>query len=321
MLSFKFSLCVMLAVMLSSPAAISRAKSAVGNLKRDKSVVMTPQGPSEIGEPKVLAEGFHSLIEHPFVGVFRDAETYLALTKLDGNLPKLDEEFFKSNVVIAAFLGTRNTGGYSVELRHDANLDADYPPPKRVVIHIVERSPGKGVMVPQMVTSPFQVVSIPVRGVPALYLSLDLAWHRDLQMYRVRSGNFTMTGGFAGTREQFQPHGEVLILRADKLITFYITMAGSGAKKERYLTEFATGVLQPDDQITINKMSTATFVDYPNSGLQATVTLSATRVSLRFLPLPSMIADGYQGEGVLRQSWLCPNESLSTSALKTLRSL
>ncbi|HXI62070.1 MAG TPA: protease complex subunit PrcB family protein [Pyrinomonadaceae bacterium] len=297
MLSFKLIVGVMLAVMLSTPSGVSRAKSAVGNLKRDKSVAMTGQGPSEISEPKLLSEGFHSSIEHPFVGVFRDLETYLALTKLDDNLPKLDEEFFKSNAVIAAFLGTRNTGGYGVEIRHEANLDADYPPPKRTVIHIAERSPAKGVMVPQMVTSPFQVVSVAVSSVPALYLSLDIAWRRDFRMYRVKSGSFTMTGGFAGTREQFQPHGEVLILRADKLITFYITMAGSGAKKERYLTEFATGVLEPDDQITINKMSPATFVDNPNSGLKATGTLSATRVSLRFLPLPSIIADGYQGEG------------------------
>jgi hypothetical protein len=297
MFSFKFITAVVVALMLSIIGAVSRGNSPRRDLKHDNSAAIIPQGLSDIGDAKVLAEGFHSPIDHPFVGVFRDAQTYSALTKLDNELPELDEEFFKSHAVIAAFLGTRNTGGYGVEIRHDANLDAEYPPPKRKVIHIAERSPGKGVMVPQMITAPFQVVSIAVSGVPPLYLSLDYAWRQPLRLYRVRSGSFTMSGGFAGTTEQFQPHGEILILRADKLITFYITMAGSGARKERYLTEFVTGVLQLNDQITITKMSAASFVDTPNSGLKATGSLSASKLSLHFVSLPSMIADGYQGEG------------------------
>src|SRR5712692_7071017 len=54
-------------------------------------------------ELRVLAEGFHSSIIHPFVAVVRDAQTYAALVKLDGNLPKLDADFFKTNTVIAAY--------------------------------------------------------------------------------------------------------------------------------------------------------------------------------------------------------------------------
>src|SRR5256885_9485503 len=69
------------------------------------------------GDIKVLAEGFHSKITKPFVAVVRDAETYAALTRLDENLPKLDADFFKESVAVAAFLGERNTGGYSVEIR------------------------------------------------------------------------------------------------------------------------------------------------------------------------------------------------------------
>src|SRR5207245_2449958 len=75
----------------------------------------------DYSEPKTLAEGFHSSITHPFVAVVRDTKTYAALVKLDGNLPQLEEEFFKSNIAIAAFLGERNTGGYRVEVTREAN--------------------------------------------------------------------------------------------------------------------------------------------------------------------------------------------------------
>src|SRR5437667_9826276 len=41
-------------------------------------------------EIKVLAEGFHSSINDAFIAVVRDGETYAALEKLAGSLPKLD---------------------------------------------------------------------------------------------------------------------------------------------------------------------------------------------------------------------------------------
>ena len=65
---------------------------------------------------KVLAEGSHSKINDPFVAVVRDTDTYAALSRLDENLPRLDADFFTEHVVIAAFLGQRNTGGYGVEI-------------------------------------------------------------------------------------------------------------------------------------------------------------------------------------------------------------
>src|SRR5437870_13019545 len=104
MFSFKFITAVIAALMLSSVEARADSPHTLKNAESD--LIMSPQL-SHIGEIKVLAEGFHSPIERPFAGLFRDAETYLALTKLDNNLPQLNEEFFKSNVVIAAYLGTR----------------------------------------------------------------------------------------------------------------------------------------------------------------------------------------------------------------------
>ncbi len=66
---------------------------------------------------KILAEGAYSEIEQPFVAVVRDAETYAVLRELVGALPEMSESDFSKHVVIAAFLGTRSTGGYSVTSR------------------------------------------------------------------------------------------------------------------------------------------------------------------------------------------------------------
>ena len=261
----------------------------------------TPNQERSTNAMRVLAEGFHSSITNPFIAVIRDAVTYAELTKLDNALPKLDAEFFKSKAVIAAYLGTRNTGGYSIEIRGEEALSAAYPTPAKAFIRVVEKAPGKGVMVPQMITSPFKIVSIPAAGVPSIYILVDYVQRPKLQLYRVTSGTFTMNGGFAGTSEQFGPHGEVLVMRAGGLATFYISLAGSGATTERFLTDFATGTVQANGQITINKLSAGSFVAAPNSGLKASGTFTADdrKIRLNFNSLPSMVADGYQGEGTL----------------------
>src|SRR3989442_4552292 len=75
--------------------------------------------PAGAGELDILAQGFHSSINEPFIAVIRDSDTYAALTKLDANVPKLDAAFFDSNAVVAAFLGQRNTGGYTIEISRE----------------------------------------------------------------------------------------------------------------------------------------------------------------------------------------------------------
>src|SRR5712692_2369133 len=139
-----------LVAILALTLSIGSASESYVNQNRAKSKTET-QMTDNPSEPKVLAEGFHSSITRPFVGVVRDFETYEALVTLDGNLPRLDEEFFKTNIVVAAFLGERNTGGYSVEITRGEGR-----------IYVVERVPAKGVMVAQMITSPYKIVSLSV---------------------------------------------------------------------------------------------------------------------------------------------------------------
>src|SRR5258707_14932027 len=104
-----FVLVTILALTLSiGSASESHVKQ---NRATSKTETRMTDNPSE---PKVLGEGFHSWNTPPFVGGARDVETYEALEKLDGNLPKLEEEFVKRNIVVEEFLGERNTAGYGV---------------------------------------------------------------------------------------------------------------------------------------------------------------------------------------------------------------
>ena len=77
--------------------------------KNDKTVVENQN--NNAGELKTLAQGSQSSITDPFVAVIRDDATYAKLRKMEPSLPKLETDFLRLNVVVAAFLGTRNTGG------------------------------------------------------------------------------------------------------------------------------------------------------------------------------------------------------------------
>src|SRR5262245_58326415 len=184
-------------------------------------------------ELKVLAEGFHSAITEPFVAVVRDEETYDKLRKRDANLPTVDAEFFQTKILIAAFLGERNTGGYSVEIIERPSGE----------IGVEEKAPGRGVMVPQMITSPFKVVSLAKAGMPAISLSLGETFLRRAQRYRISAGNFQVSGGFAGGTQSFHLAGKLLVTRAADLITIGFAIVSKDAPRERVLRDAATGII------------------------------------------------------------------------------
>jgi len=237
---------------------------------------------------KVLAEGFHSSINEPFIAVIRDAETYAALTKLDEHLPKLDASFFESNAVVAAFLGQRNTGGYAVEIRREGKGG----------VRLIEKKPGKGMMVPQMITSPFRIISVEggQNSPLAVAVTLDDAWNARMQRYRITSSTFTSGGGFAGRTEQFRLEGDVLVMRIDKLVTLAFEIYSSNVQKKRSLIEFATGI-ENDRGVLLQKFSADKLVDNPNPGLQATGSIDEKGLSLQIGSRPTNVADGYSGSG------------------------
>jgi hypothetical protein len=247
------------------------------------------------GDIKVLAEGFHSKITKPFVAVVRDTETYAALTRLDESLPKLDADFFKEKAVLAAFLGERNTGGYSVEIT-----------PSPVDINVLEKKPGKGVMVPEMITSPFKIVALEGVSNAAVRLTLDDAWRRQMLLYRVTSGRFRMSGGIGGTSEEFGLEGVVGVMREGNLATVWLRIVGSGGKKRRLLMECSTGLTDGENKIQIGRMSADSLVDQPNSGLAGTARFNegGQKLTLSLLSRPGLIADGYSGQGTIEAELL-----------------
>jgi hypothetical protein len=282
-----FALITLSSFLLSGGGA-SGSREKQDNNSQAKLAVIEKETPVS-GEPNVLAEGFHSSITNSFMAVIRDAETYRALGKLDGSLPSLDEKFFKANIVIAAFLGERNTGGYRVDISSEPGG-----------YRVAEKKPGRVMMVPQMITAPFKMVSVSATD-DAIKISLDDAWEKRLRHYRVTSGTFTMSGGFAGRVEEFPLNGGVNVMREGKLPTFAFVLLDASREQglTRALIGFATGMVHDDEKVVIPKLSARSLVDPPNGGLQASGAFSAggKKLSLMFTSLPSMIADGYSGGG------------------------
>ncbi|MBI3549089.1 MAG: protease complex subunit PrcB family protein [Elusimicrobia bacterium] len=69
-------------------------------------------------------------------------------TSIGADAPAAD---FAKHVAVAVFLGTRNTGGYSVEFLEPRVADG------KAVIRFREKKPGKGRMVIQVLTNPYGV--------------------------------------------------------------------------------------------------------------------------------------------------------------------
>ncbi len=292
------SFCLLLALTLLAYASVQcltiAEASAARTLPTSNSIEHAVNTPGvhqnyQPGDIKVLAEGFHSKITKPFVAVVRDAETYAALLKLDENLPKLDADFFKEKVVVAAFLGERNTGGYAVEITREGSGQ----------IHVAEKKPGKGVMVPQMITSPFKIVALEGSPSSTVALSLDDTWRQRTQSYRTINGTFTYSGGFAGVGETFELKGRVLVMREGTLATLNFDLFSSGLRQMRSLTDSATTVVAKDGRIAIGRMGAGSLVPPPNGGQQARGMFSdeGKKLLLEFSPRAINVADSYGGRG------------------------
>ena len=240
------------------------------------------------GDLKVIAQGFHSSITEPFIAVVRDELTYAELTKLDANLPKLNVDL-KTNVVIAAFLGQRNTGGYSVEITRSANGE----------IQVAEKAPGKDVMVPQMITAPFKIVSLPVDGTAPLKISAGDAFRQTAQLYRIDKGSFTISGGFAGRSDTYSLAGKLQVTRLGDLVTVGFAVVSTGAARERSLRDVATGVMK-ENSFVISRMSRGSLVDPPTADLRVSGKfLEGNRLTLDLDTGGAIVPDGFQGKGTI----------------------
>lgn len=257
-----------------------------------------PQKDNGAGDLKMLAQGQRSSVRNAFIAVARDVETYGALGKLVPNLPERDQNFFKSNLVVAAFLGERSSGGYGVRLTRGGNG----------TISVDESRPPKGSMTIQVITYPFAVAAVPVNEQQTTALEVGEAWRAMTRAYKVTDGEFTMSGGIMGRAEKFGIAGSVGVMREANLVTFQFDLQSRTETRRRLLKEIASGVVQADGRVRVDNMGAGSFVDPPADALRAVGLFAGNddKLSLTFESIPGQIADGFNGRGSLNAEAVSP---------------
>ncbi|HZH33144.1 MAG TPA: protease complex subunit PrcB family protein [Pyrinomonadaceae bacterium] len=258
------------------------------------------------GEIRELAAGSYSSVRAPFVGVARDAATYAELRQLHDQLPELGADFFKTNVVVAAFLGQRSSGGYGVRITRG---DAGRASGGGVLLRVSEKSPAKGGFSTMALTYAFQIVSVPIDEEMPLALELDAAWREAGRPYKVGAGEFTRMGGFAGRRERSTLAGDIRIMRHEQLATLFFTLLGTGGAEGSYeLRDVATGTLTPEGALTLARLDPGSFVPPPRHPLKARGQFSdhEGKLSLMFEVMETKVNDGFGGRGKLEATATAP---------------
>jgi hypothetical protein len=265
--------------------------------------VATRPTPERVEEPlseeiKELAGGAYGKIQDTFVAVAREAETYAALRAMVAGLPQLNEDFFKTHLVVAAFLGQRRTGGYGVQITRAASNR----------LRVSETSPPSGSMTTQALTAPFKIVSVGVNDERPLAIELDPNWKNEMRPYRVTSSEFRTGGGFGGRFEKLQLAGDIRVSRLGKLATLVFDLKATGSAKSRALQDAATGVVAEGGRLGGAVVDAGSLVDMPRSalGVKGNFTENEDKLSLEFESLPSNVSDGYGGQGRLEAAATAP---------------
>jgi hypothetical protein len=112
--------------------------------------------------------GQHSAQQQPKRVVVPDAEQWKQLWRaMRGRVvptpepPKVD---FREHMVVAAFMGTKPTGGYAVRITRVAQNG-------KLIVSVREQSPGPGDMVTMALTSPYHVVVVPRSEKPVEFVA------------------------------------------------------------------------------------------------------------------------------------------------------
>lgn len=244
------------------------------------------------GEIDVIETGSQSRVAQAFVAVARDAETYAAIRRLHEKLPELRPEFFAKNAVVAAFLGRRNTGGYAVEIARDADG----------ALRVSEAAPPKDAITTMALTAPYRVVSFQHWPEQPVRLQLGEAWRQQARPYRVREGEFTMMGGFAGVRQRFNVGGTFGVLSYKDLATFIFDLTGEAADSDRRtLSDAATGTVDGSGRLSIRQLDPGSFIHPPRRAMRAEGHFSSSghRLTLKLDGTQPAVADGFGGYGTL----------------------
>lgn len=244
--------------------------------------------PAASGEIKILAEGSFGKIEQPFLFVARDPETYARLKSLLEDLPPAPEIDFANQAVVAAFAGTKNTGGYSVEIKTAGGK-----------ISVSVNSPPPDAIVTEALTMPYKIAAVPVESETPVNLEVSEVWKKTAQTYKISSSAFEYSGGITGRKKSFTAEGTIDVYRFDDLVTLGLNLSGTGADKNMKLTETASGVLS-GGRLEISRLDAGSFSEGPKPPVKVSGTIANDSLELSFEPLPSNVADGFQVRGKLK---------------------
>ncbi|MGI8467182.1 MAG: protease complex subunit PrcB family protein [Pyrinomonadaceae bacterium] len=236
---------------------------------------------------KILLEGSQSKVEIPFIFVARDAETYAEMRALVEGLQASSTIDFSKTAVVAAFAGTRNTGGWSVAIRKVSD---------KTIIDM--NAPPKGAMTAQIITYPFQIALVPVDENQALNLEMTATWTNNLKTYRVTKCDFEFSGGIAGRGKKFGAEGTIGVLTFGDHLTYIFNLSGKGSESRRKLAETVSGVLK-DGMVVFERLDAGNFADAPRPALKVSGTAADKKLALDFESLPPNVADGFMARGKL----------------------
>ena len=107
-----------------------------------------------------LMRGPMSVVEDPKQVVVRTAAEWTALWESHAGAQTQPAVDFSTDMVVALFMGTQPTGGFSVEIvatRREADA---------LIIEYVEGRPGRRDVTAQVLTSPFHIVKLPKHDGP-----------------------------------------------------------------------------------------------------------------------------------------------------------
>lgn len=118
--------------------------------------VMSAQNPQSGGAPpRSIESGTQSSVDEPRQAVARTAAEWSALWKghnFDKPAPQVD---FSKEMVVAVFLGSRPTAGYTVRIVGTEMRDG------ALVVRYSEGRPPAGMMTAQVLTSPYAIAAVP----------------------------------------------------------------------------------------------------------------------------------------------------------------
>lgn len=107
---------------------------------------------------QIVSREMMSMVDEPKQAVARTAAEFAALWKLNAGDKPVPAVDFGSRMVVAIFLGSRNSAGYSAEIVRTRQSDG------KLVVEWQERKPGRDEVSAQIITTPALIATIPSFG-------------------------------------------------------------------------------------------------------------------------------------------------------------